>query len=391
MRIYLPAVALLAALLGSSTNASQSPTTQVDIRPFVADEINPKVHLLSTPDDFYAFGIGNVLLIEQGDGFVVIDSGIDAANGRAVVAYARSLSPKPIKAVAITHWHNDHPQGVSAIRAAYPRVRIISTRPTEAGMLGPEAYDIGYEPSAQADAATVTRVGEVKKQYQKLLDDPSTPADRKERIRVALGQFDDFVTDFRGSYIVPPTETFERQLAIDDPDIPVRFMFLGRANTAGDLIAWLPKQKIVESGDIVVSPTPFGFGSYPADWISTLRKLKDLGFKILVPGHGHPQSGTSYLDKLIAAITDIRSQVGPLAKQGMSLEEVQKKVDFTNTAALFGSAPRDKAAFKSLFSDPMIENAYKEAKGIPIVQGEGGPEPRFTEPAPKSRAVHHNS
>jgi len=39
----------------------------------------------------------------------------------------------------------------------------------------------------------------------------------------------------------------------------------------------------------------------------------------------------------------------------------------------------------------MTENAYKEAVGQPIVQGAGGPKPRFTEPAPKSGAIHHKS
>jgi len=377
---------LLAWAAGAS---AQAPA--VDIRPFVAREITPKVHLLTTPDDVNGFAIGNILLIEQRDGFVVIDSGIDAANGRAVVAYARSLSPKPIKAVAITHWHNDHPQGISAIRDAYPKVRIISTRPTEEGMLGPEAFDVGYEPSSRADAAVAERVRDEKVPYQKLLDDSTTPADRKERIRKALGQFDEYVSDFRGTYIVPPTETFEHQLLINDPAIPIRLMFLGRANTAGDLVAWLPRQRIVESGDIVVSPCPFGFGSYPADWIQTIGKLKSMGFKTLIPGHGHPQSDTSYLDKLITTISEIRSQVGPLAKQGLSLEEVQKKMSFAKVGELFGTGPRDQANFKALFSDPMTEMAYKEARGEPIIQGSpaGFPQPRFTEAPPKSRAVHH--
>ena len=77
------------------------------------------------------------VLIEQSDGFVLVDSGINAGNGRTVVRYARSLANKPIKAVMITHWHGDHPQGVSAIRDAFPKVRIISTRGTEAGTARP--------------------------------------------------------------------------------------------------------------------------------------------------------------------------------------------------------------------------------------------------------------
>src|SRR5205085_10291088 len=229
-------------------------SSPVDIAPFVAQEITPKLHLLTTPDDWYAAAIGNVILIEQSDGFVVVDSGTSAGNGRAVVRYAKSLANKPIKAVMITHWHNDHPQGISAIRDAYPKVRIIATRGTEGGMLGPESYDVGYRPDAKFDEASAKLLETSKENYRKLLEDPSTPADRKERIKKALTQFDKVKADFIGTYIVPPTETFEHKLIIDDRDVPVHMLFLGRANTEGDAIAWLPRQKIVASGDIVVSP-----------------------------------------------------------------------------------------------------------------------------------------
>lgn len=387
IRLIFAAVALVESVPGRSAAGP------VDIRPFIAREVSPKVHLLTTPDDWYAAAIGNVILIEQRDGFVIIDSGSNAANGRAVVRYARSLADKPIKAVMITHWHNDHPQGISAIRDAYPKVRIIATRGTEAGMLGPESYDVGYRPDAKFDRATGNLAKRNKENFRKLLADPSTPPDRKERITKALGQFDQMISDFTGTYIVPPTETFERELVIADRDVPVRMMFLGRANTAGDAIAWLPRQKIVVSGDIVVSPYPFGFGSYSGDWIETLGKLRRLGFTTLIPGHGMPMSDASYIDKLIAAMTDLRTQIFPLAKAGASLDDVKKKVDLSKSIALFGDNPRARANLQNLFFDPMTGSVYKEALGQPIVQGDldGNPPAELTDAPPPSRAVRHKN
>ncbi|WP_081774344.1 MBL fold metallo-hydrolase [Sphingomonas sp. URHD0057] len=392
MRILLPAIALM---LGSATAIAQPRETAVsstpDIRPFIAQEINPKVHLLTLPKDWYAALSGNVVLIEQSDGFVVVDSGGNAGNGRAVVRYAKSLADRPIKAVMITHWHGDHPQGLSAIRDAYPKVRIISTRGTEEGIRGPASYDIGYTPDPKFDRATANLAEKNKADYLKLLDDPTTPPDRKERIKRALGQFDEMTRDFVGSYLVLPTETFEHELVIKDRDVPVHMLFLGRANTDGDAIAWLPRQKIVASGDIVVSPYPFGFGSYPADWIVTLGKLKALGFKTLIPGHGDPMTGVGYLDRLIASIRDLQAQVGPLAKAGVSLDNARKRVDFSKSIATFGDTAVIKANLQGLFFDPMIGSAYKEARGEPILQGdlEGFPPPEVTDTPPLSRAIHH--
>jgi glyoxylase-like metal-dependent hydrolase (beta-lactamase superfamily II) len=386
------ALALALATVGFAASAAQAAANQVEIAPFVARDINPRVHLLSTPDDYYGPVIGNVILIEQRDGFVVVDSGLNAANGRAVVRYARLLADKPIKAVLITHWHNDHPQGLSSMRDTYPKVRIIATRGTEAGMLGPEAFDIGYSPGPKWEEAMAKLTASTKEQLQKLLDDPATAPDRKERIRKAMPQYEAFLTDFRGSYIVPPTETFERELLIDDPDVPVRLLYLGRANTEGDALAWLPKQRILMSGDIVVAPSPFGFGSFPGDWIETIGKVKAIGFETLIPGHGEPMHNREYLDKLIAAISDVRAQVEPLAKAGVPLEEIRKKVDFTKSIALFGDSPRTQRNAQGLFFDPMVANAYKEARGEPIIQGDGSPEPDIPrDTPPKPTSIHHKS
>ena len=391
MRILVPVFAALIA--APSAAIAQAPATQVDIAPFVAHEVNPKVHLLAMPDDWYAQLAGNVIVIEQSDGFVIVDSGGNAGNGRAVVRYARSLANKPIKAVMITHWHGDHPQGISAIRDAYPNVRIISTRGTEAGILGPASYNIGYHADPKFDRATADASQKLAETYSKLLDDPKVAADRKERIRKALGQFDLMTRDFVGSYLVPPTETFEHELVINDRDVPVHMMFLGRANTDGDAIAWLPKQKIVASGDIVVSPYPFGFGSYPAEWIQTLGKLKALGFTTLIPGHGHPMTDATYIDKLVAAIRDVQTEVGPLAAAGVSLDDVRKKVDFSKSIAMFGDTPQVKANLQGLFFDPMIGNEYKEARSEPIVQGdlEGFPPPEVKDTPPPSHAIHRKN
>lgn len=383
----------MAAPALAGTQAAGAASASIDVSPFVAQRVHPKVHLLSTPEDWYAAAIGNVTLIEQSDGFVVVDSGINAANGRAVVRYARSLADKPIKAVLITHWHGDHPQGVSAIRDAWPKVRIISTRGTEAGLRGPASYDIGYQPGEKFDRAFANLGEQNKANYRKLLDDPATAPDRKERVRRALGQIDDMTRDFKGSYLVLPTETFERELVLKDREVPVHLKFLGRANTDGDAIAWLPKQKIVATGDIVVAPYPFGFGSFSGDWIATLGKIKALGFTTLIPGHGVPQSDSAHIDKLIAGLTDLRTQIFPLARAGTSLEEVRKKVDFSKSVALFGDTPRHKANLPSLFFDPMTRSVYKEALGQPILQGDltGFPKPEVTDTPPPSTAKRHKS
>jgi glyoxylase-like metal-dependent hydrolase (beta-lactamase superfamily II) len=275
----------------------------------------------------------------------------------------------------ITHWHGDHPLGIEAIRAAWPRVRIISTPQTRAGMLGPALTNVALRPDQHFDTIAFNNMSAAVAGAQALLNAPGTDDARRQRIAAFIHNLWTYAHDFEGTYMVPPTETFADQLLLDDPEQPVRMMYLGRANTEGDAIAWLPRQRILISGDIVVSPIPFGFGSYPEDWIRVLERLKALDFALLVPGHGEPISDAAYLDHLIGTLRDVRAQVGPLARQGLPLEQVRQRVDFSAQTAIFAATPRLAAAFQSLWLEPMVENAWKEARGIPIVQGQGLPPP----------------
>ena len=368
--LLLAAFLLFPSLIAAGVARAQDRSPEA-LAPFAARELSPGIHLLATPPDFLGPAISNVTIIEQSDGMVVIDSGATAAHGRRIVAYVRSLTDKPVKAVVITHWHNDHPLGVSEIRAAWPNVRIISTEPTRAGLLGAASTSVGPQPDERFDTMILNQLSESQARIATLRSNPANTDAQRERYDRMAREMRAFGADFRGTFLVPPTETFTDSLLIDDAERPVRLMFLGRANTEGDAVAWLPRQRIVMTGDVVVSPTPFGFFSFPEDWVGVLERLKALDYALLVPGHGEPQADAVYLDRLIATIGDIRAQVGPLARQGLSLEDVRERVDFSAQTEIFGTTPRLRLGFESYWLNPMVENAWKEARGERIVQGDG--------------------
>src|SRR5687767_6145815 len=112
-RAMIPSL-LLAALVCAGTpagafQAGTVPQSAEALAPFVARELAPGIHLLATPPEYRGPVVGNVTVIEQADGMVVIDSGLTATDGRRIAGFVRSITDKPVKAVMITHWHNDHP------------------------------------------------------------------------------------------------------------------------------------------------------------------------------------------------------------------------------------------------------------------------------------------
>ena len=360
---------LLSGLCLETLALAQSPPVPT-LAPYVSRQLAPGVHLLATPLASRGGVTGNITVIEQSDGRVVIDSGGTAADGRRAVAFIRSITRKPVKALVYTHWHGDHPQGGSEIRAAWPRTRIISTVRTREALRTAALRYIGLRPDERFETINLNQVSGLITQWDAMASNPANDEETRTRYRNAVAEVRARRLDWRGTHLVMPTETFTNELLLDDRERPVRLMFLGRANTDGDAIAWLPNERIVVTGDVVVHPIPFGFYSFPGEWIAVLERIKALNYRILVPGHGEPQTDTVYIDRIGATLRDLRAQIGPLARQGLSLEQVRERVDWNPQRDIFGDTPRNRLLIDAFWLTPMTVNTYMEARGTPMVQGD---------------------
>ena len=311
---------------------------------------------------------GNVTVIEQRDGLVLVDAGGSPGSGRRIVAMVKSLSSKPVKAVIITQWHGDKPQGLSEILKEWPNARTIATATTQAHLAEPKTMNTPGAPDAKRNAYYQKVVQDQIDYMQKAEAKAATESER-QGYATAVRMLRQYGPDMDGALTIPTKEGFTDHLMLSDPERPAEAMFLGRANTDGDAVVWLPKQKILVAGEIVILPFPYGFGSYPSDWLATLGKLRAIPFRTLIPGHGMPQTDRSQIDRIERTLKDVRAQVAPLAAQGLTLEQVRTKVDLGADAKLFvGSDPWLNKWFKAFFTDPIVASAYKEAKGDPIVQ-----------------------
>ena len=82
----------------------------------------------------------------------------------------------------------------------------------------------------------------------------------------------------------------------------MRLLHLGRGNTAGDVVAYLPNEEILVAGDLLDHPVPYLGGGYPIEEIGTLEAAARLDTDTIVPGHGmvlHGEYGTAYLSQVI--------------------------------------------------------------------------------------------
>ena len=73
---------------------------------------------------------------------------------------------------------------------------------------------------------------------------------------------------------------------------------VGRGYTDGDVVVWLPEDRVLVTGDIIVAPIPYTFDSPMLDWIKTLEQIATLDVATIIPGHGSVQHDKRYLRRV---------------------------------------------------------------------------------------------
>jgi glyoxylase-like metal-dependent hydrolase (beta-lactamase superfamily II) len=109
----------------------------------------------------------------------------------------------------------------------------------------------------------------------------------------------------------------------------IQIRYLGRGHTGGDVVVFLPKERLVITGDLLTSGLSNMSDSYPLEWAATLDELKKLDFDTVVPGHGEAYTDKAKIDVFQAYLRDVWSEVGRLKKEGASAEEAAKRADLT--------------------------------------------------------------
>jgi glyoxylase-like metal-dependent hydrolase (beta-lactamase superfamily II) len=163
-----------------------------------------------------------------------------------------------------------------------------------------------------------------------------------------------------------PTLTFADKLDIDIGNREVQVKHLGRGNTPGDAIVYLPKEKILVAGDLLVYPIPYTYDGYPAEWIQTLQKMAQLDAEGIVPGHGPILHNKTYLylvvDLLQCAADQVRARIRQLGFPGAhSLDEVKGSVDLTPFRAKFAGDDKDLQAEFDDMTVHLVKIAFAEA------------------------------
>lgn len=310
--------------------------------------------------------MGNTVFVIEDEGVVVYDGGGLGVMADLIIDKIRSLTDAPVTHVVISHWHGDHLFGIYRYAEEFPNVQYVAHTFTDAAIRGDKVdYIMNYPTFVE------TRLPNYAKALETGIDlDSETPiSDMTRQIyQQMLDDTDAVAAAFKGARVTEPTISFDDKLVLHVGDRTIELMFLGHANTEGDIVMWLPDEKIVATGDIVVRPTPYAFNVPPRPWAETLENIKALDYAMLVPGHGEVQRDTAYVDLIIETAISIADQRDAMLAQGMSPEEIQKKLDFSAFKERFTGGDDYTAYFYvGYFEEPFRSAAIKALSGEPMV------------------------
>ena len=176
-------------------------------------------------------------------------------------------------------------------------------------------------------------------------------------------------TEYKRARVTSLNVVFDDKLTLHSAGRQIELLRLGHGNTEGDVVMWLPEERIVATGDLIVFPTPYAFNVPPRAWTESLQKLNALEYRVLVPGHGEVQRDMQYVDLNIEAAKSIADQRDSLLSQDLSHKEVQAQLDFSAFEARFTGSDEYIAGYcEAYFETPFRKAAIKALSGEPMVR-----------------------
>jgi cyclase len=317
-RLLLALAALTAAT--SVFQAQQSRDTAVH----TFRQVRPGVYA-ALPTGNMETGSNSVVIVNDDD-VLVVDSHATPGSFRALLNEIKTLTDKPVRYVVNTHFHFDHSDGNQILP---PDVMVFGHEFTRAKLLTDVFHEATYADELDAQprrAATLqTRLTSER------------DASQRAALEQQLAMTREYEAGLKESRPIPPNVTFQNTMTLFRGGREIRLLFLGRGHTGGDVIVYLPRERVVCTGDVLVNGIAFMGDAFVDEWPSQLEKLKAIDYDVAVPGHGEPLRGKANIDTFEGYLRELWRQANALHAKRLSAGDAAKQIDMTAYKAQYPS------------------------------------------------------
>lgn len=312
---------------------------------------------------------GNSVVIVGDDAVLVFDTNGTPLAAEAVLAEIRTLTDKPVRWIVNSHWHWDHWYGTEAYVRAFPDVQVVAQARGRAMMAGPAVTwnRPGLEEQLPAFLASIeARIAEGRAAGASAEGAAGSSTDDVARLEALLAEGRLFLAQKNGAELIVPDVVFDDLLEIDLGGRTVEVRNLGRAVTPGDAFLWLPDERVLVAGDLLLDPVTFALSAYPTEWLRTLEGLDALDAAVIVPGHGAPMLDESRLHATVEAMR-IMLELAPAARaRGLDPDQARPEILAAlrdPMVRLTGDDPSIEQAFEQQFVDWYLHRVWDEWDG----------------------------
>ena len=184
--------------------------------------------------------------------------------------------------------------------------------------------------------------GQIERAAERL--EAATVASERERLATDLRILKAHWNAIQETVVRPPNVTYNDRMTVVKGGREIQLHFVGRGHTGGDTLVFLPRERVVFTGDFFLgSPgaraLPYMGDAFVNEWPASLDGLKALDFDVIVPGHGRPFGERKQIDDLQAFLRDLWSQTSSLRAEGVSAEDAVGRLDLARHVPLYARGP----------------------------------------------------
>jgi glyoxylase-like metal-dependent hydrolase (beta-lactamase superfamily II) len=309
-------------------------------------------------------GGGNTTVIIGDRQVFVVDTCFLPSAAREDIAQIRQWTDKPVSFVLNTHFHNDHNFGNRMYMDAFPALTIIAEVETKKEM---DRFGPGSLRREEKDSYGIQKILEKMLETRKAQDGTALSEDDKKEVKDMLVRRPAMIEELRKVTFQSATLTFDHDFSIDIGNREVQVKFLGRGNTPGDAVVYLPKGKIVVAGDLVAHPLPNVLDGYPSEWSQTLQNLAQLDADTIVPGHGPILHDKTYVyllrDLMQSAVDQVNEKLRQTAPaMFQTVDDIKGGVDLRAFRQRFAGNDKELEAAFDEVAARLVKLVFEEAR-----------------------------
>jgi len=301
----------------------------------------------------------NGAFIVTNDGVVVVDTHLRPSWTKDLIGAIGKITTQPVRYVINTHWHGDHTQGNKAYEAAFPHgTEFISHHNTRDDIIAKAIPSI----KQNLDSLPV-QIGRLKARLEsgKRPDGSAMNDSMKTALKTQIENQEAYLGELKTLEITIPNLTFDRSLILWKADKQIQVLYFGEGHTRGDVVIYLPKEKVLIAGDLLTGGLPFMRDAVPLAWAGTLESVSKLDYEQVIPGHGDVQKGKDRTNLVVRYLNDLYPAVKAQVDKGATVEEAVKAVG----DQLAPKYEKDFANFRQGLGGPLgnVTKTYEAIKG----------------------------